>query len=46
VLPPDNTSDVERPTICPDGRTLALIARIKGGKSALWIRPLESLEAL
>jgi serine/threonine protein kinase len=45
VLPPDNASDVEQPTISPDGRTLAFVARIKDGKSALWIRPLESLEA-
>ena len=45
VLPPDNASDIEQPTISPDGRTLAFVARSKDGKSALWVRPLESLEA-
>jgi len=43
VLPPDNAGSIEQPTISPDGRQLAFIAHMKDGKTALWVRPLESL---
>jgi serine/threonine protein kinase len=37
VLPPDNASAAEHPTISPDGRKLAFIARAADGKSSLWV---------
>jgi eukaryotic-like serine/threonine-protein kinase len=44
VMPPAGATDVVQPTISPDGRSLAFIASSKGGRSSLWIRPLDSLE--
>lgn len=43
ILPPENAS-FESFAISPDGRQLAFIAALKG-KSALWVRALDSLEA-
>ncbi len=45
VLSPDDVSEVDEPTISPDGRALAFVGHMKDGKSSLWVRPLESLEA-
>jgi serine/threonine protein kinase len=45
VLSPEGVSDVDEPTISPDGRALAFVGHMKNGKSSLWVRPLESLEA-
>jgi serine/threonine protein kinase/Tol biopolymer transport system component len=44
VLPPDNATSVDYPTISPDGRRLAFVATA-AGKTLLWVRPLDSLAA-
>ncbi len=45
VLSPDDVSEVDEPTISPDGRALAFIGHMKDGRTLLWVRQLESLEA-
>jgi Tol biopolymer transport system component len=44
VTPPEKATRFDWPTISPDGRTLAFIAAI-GGKTQLWVRPLNSTTA-
>ncbi|HLF57846.1 MAG TPA: protein kinase, partial [Thermoanaerobaculia bacterium] len=42
---PEKTSLVSGLALSADGRTLAFVARGADGRAALWIRPLDSLEA-
>jgi Tol biopolymer transport system component len=44
VRPPPKATNVRYPTLTPDGRTLAFLATVDG-EPAVWVRPLDSLEA-
>jgi len=44
VNPPEKATRFDRPTISPDGRTLAFVATVEG-KTQLWERPLDSATA-
>ncbi len=44
LVVPDALSVVEAPRISPDGKLLAFSATSAGGKSQIWLRPLEALE--
>lgn len=44
VTPPDKATSFDWPTISPDGRTLAFVARVEG-KAQLWVRSLNSTTA-
>jgi serine/threonine protein kinase len=47
VLPPENATVLPDniPLISPDGRQLAFLARDTSGKTQIWVRPLDSLQA-
>ncbi len=44
ITPPEKAISFDWPTISPDGRTLAFIARVEG-KTQLWVRPLNATTA-
>ncbi len=45
ILYPENTTDGNAFALSPDGRTLAFSAVGKDGRTQIWLRPLDSLEA-
>jgi eukaryotic-like serine/threonine-protein kinase len=44
VFPPDRATEIDYPTISPDGRRLAFVATVDR-RTLLWVRPLDSLIA-
>ena len=45
VLPPERQTLAEAPVVSPDGRMIAFVARGVNNRAAVWVRPLDSLDA-
>jgi len=45
IIPSEELSNVEWPCISPDGRNISFLASDTTGKSMIWVRPLNSLDA-
>jgi len=45
IAAPGELTFVDSPRISPDGRTVAFLATDASGRTAIWLRPLDSLEA-
>jgi Tol biopolymer transport system component len=45
VLPPKGVTDADVPIVSPDGEKIAFVASDASGRSSLWVRGFDSLEA-